>query len=157
PHRAAAVTPYAERQWRRIVAYPTKRAIVEAIVAEATKGLFTGDNRDGEPPSITLQNFTSEMFRYGAKALRARLSGLPRAELLRELEASAGYVETLQRYAEQALAQLDRDDREADARASSQRQAELARRRGLQTALLAAARYYRNLSKTAKQAWLAIS
>jgi hypothetical protein len=119
--------------------------------------MFTGDNRDSEAPPITLQNFHSETFRYGAKALRARLSRLSRAELWRELEASAAHVEALEKYKEEILAQFDRAERESAARERSQQQAERGRKHSLQPAILAAARYYRNLGKTAKQAWLAIN
>jgi hypothetical protein len=115
--------------------------------------MFTGDNRDSEAPPITLQNFTSETFRYGAKALRTRLSRLSRAELLRELEASAAHVEWLERFKNESLAQLDRADRESAAQERSERQAKRGRKHGLQSAILAAARHYRNHGKNAKQAW----
>ena len=57
----------------------TRREIIDAIVCEATKWregnpLFLGDERDGRGPPITLENFAIETFRYGVKALRARLS-----------------------------------------------------------------------------------
>ena len=42
-------------------------AIIDAIIAEATFGGFKGDKRDGETPPITIQKFTNEMARYGAK------------------------------------------------------------------------------------------
>jgi hypothetical protein len=35
---------------------PTKRDIIDAIIAEATKGLFTGDKRGGAPPPITISS-----------------------------------------------------------------------------------------------------
>jgi hypothetical protein len=63
----------------------TKQAVIDVIVSEAAK-IFTGDKRDGEAPPITLQNFSTEMFRYGARALRARLSRMPYEVLLAELK-----------------------------------------------------------------------
>ena len=62
----------------------TKKDIVDLIVAEATNKLFTGDRRDGDAPPITIQNFTDEMIRHGATALRARLSRLSLADLVNE-------------------------------------------------------------------------
>jgi hypothetical protein len=135
---------------------PSKTDIVDAIIGEATKFQFTGDKRDGAPPQITLQNFLSEMYRYGAKALRARLSRLTYAELLDELETSAVHVATLQEYVKNALAQLERDDRYADMRARSERQSEIAKRPRLQLAILAAARYYRDQGMNAGEAWDAL-
>ena len=64
---------------------------------DATKGLFTGDKRDGEAPPITRQNFHSVILRYGARALRARLSQLSHAELLAN-EAAAAHVAALKAY-----------------------------------------------------------
>jgi hypothetical protein len=70
----------------------TKKEIVDWIVAKATFGMFKGDKRDGEAPPITVQNFSLEAGRYGAKALRARLSRLSFAELLTEGIAALDYV-----------------------------------------------------------------
>jgi len=135
---------------------PTKTDIVDAIIGEATNGQFTGDKRDGTPPPITRQNFLSEMYRYGAKALRARLSRLTYAELLDELETSAVHVATLQEYVKNAVAQLERDDRYADMRARSERQSEIAKRPRLQPAILGAARRCRDRGMTAREAWDAL-
>lgn len=135
---------------------PTKTDIIDAIIAEATKGQFTGDERDGAPPPISLRNFLSETFRYGAKALRARLSRLTLADLLNELEASVGHVETLQEYVKFCLAQYERDERDADMRASSERQSEIAKRPRLQAAILAAARRCRDRGMSAREAWDAL-
>jgi hypothetical protein len=132
---------------------PTKQAIIDAIVTEATASLFAGDNRDSEAPPLTLQNFYPETLRYGAKALRARLSRLSHAELLNELQASAAHVVSLQQFAEESFAGLERSDREARVQELSRQQAERGRKHGLQPLILAAARYYRGLGKTAKQAW----
>jgi hypothetical protein len=135
---------------------PTKRAIIDAIVAEATQSAFTGDKRDGTAPAITLQNFHAESYRYGAKALRARLSRLSVVELSGEYENSAAFVAMLEEYKKDSLARLERDDRENATRAFRERQAELGRKHGLQPAILAAARHYRAGGKTAKEAWDAI-
>ena len=62
----------------------TKKQLIDYIVYQATRGRFFGDRRDGRAPPITLQNFTQEMFRCGAKALRARLSGLSYRQVLQE-------------------------------------------------------------------------
>ena len=136
---------------------PTKRDIVDAMVGHATSGSFTGDKRDGAPPPITLRNFLSEMYRYGAKALRARLSRLTYAELLGELETSAVHVATLQDYVKNALAQLERDERHADMRARSERQSERAKRPRLQPDMVTAARHCRDQGMNAKGAWDAIN
>src|SRR5262245_24363407 len=106
-------------QWR-----PTKTDIVDAIIGEATKGQFTSDKRDGAPPPITLKNFLSQTFRYGAKALRARLSRLTLPELLDELVASAGHLAAVQEHFKNQLAQYERDERDAHMRARSERQSE---------------------------------
>jgi hypothetical protein len=132
---------------------PTKTDIVDAIIGEATRGQFTGDKRDGAPPPITLQNFLSETFRYGAKALRARLSRLTLAELLLELEASVVHVEMLQEHVKGWLTQYERDERAANVRARSERQSELAKRPHPQPAIVTAARHYRDLGMNAGEAW----
>ena len=62
----------------------TKIEIIDYIVFEATHVLFYGDGRDSKAPPITLQNFTLEATYYGAKALQARLSGLPYRQVLQE-------------------------------------------------------------------------
>src|SRR6516165_7329850 len=137
---------------------PTKKEIVDWIVAEATLGRFRGDKRDGEAPPITIQNFTNEMVvRYAAKALRARLSRLSYAELLTEAVAAADYVKAQREQISQSGERAERLEREATARVLSQRQAELGRRSRLQPAILAAAHHYRQIAKKgAKEAWLAI-
>ena len=68
------------------------KKIVDWIVAKATWGHFKGDKRDGEAPPITIQNFVLESPRYGARALRARLSRLSSAELLAEAHAVRAYL-----------------------------------------------------------------
>ena len=135
----------------------TRSKIIDVIVAEATHDLFAGDNRDGAAPPITLQNFhDGEALRHGAKALRARLSQLSRAELWDELEAGAAHRAMLDARYEEGLQHLKSGDREAAAQALRQRQAELGRRRGLHPAILAAARHFQAHGKSAKQAWDAI-
>jgi hypothetical protein len=122
-----------------VVRRPSKRAIIDAIIDQATNGLFKGDKRDGDTPPITLRNFHDEMFRLGARALRARLSRLSRSELKSEFEDGRAYLDALWAVAAQA---------------SHQRQAELGSKHGLQSAILAAARYHRNdLKGTPKEAW----
>lgn len=135
------------------MAQPTRKEIVDAIVAAATPNIcrFMGDTRAGKAPPITLENFSIEAFRYGAKALRARLSKLPRAKLDRELEASDAYLKKIP-----TLEEIARLNHENEARELSKRQAELGRRPRLQPAILDAARHYRGLNKTAKAAWDAI-
>jgi hypothetical protein len=133
-----------------------RKGIVDAIIAEATNRLFAGDERDGAVPPITLQNFFDESIRYGAKALRARLSRLSRADLLEELNAASNYIEARQERLKEYLALAEQNEREDAARTRRQRQAELGRRHSLQPAILAAARHYRTEGKNAKQAWKAI-
>jgi hypothetical protein len=81
----------------------TKKQIIDSIVCEATQGLFFGDERDGETPPINLQNFTDEMSRHGAKALRARLSGLAYQKVLQE---GIDALEYTKRLKERQLASL---------------------------------------------------
>ena len=143
----------------------TKVEIIDAIVAEATKGLFTGDNRDGEAPPITRQNFHSETFRYGARALRARLSRLSHAELLREYFEGTQFDTALQEHGQRESALMEHKDREAAAQARSRRQAELGsrpRRQAEHAAFLATARHHRGCrttggrKTTSREAWNAI-
>jgi len=74
----------------------TKKQLIDYIVYQATRGRFFGDRRDGRAPPITLQNFTQEMFRCGAKALRARLSGLSYRQVLQEGMAAIEDVQRMQ-------------------------------------------------------------
>jgi hypothetical protein len=60
----------------------TRKEIIDYIVSKATGGLFSGDARDGKTPPITAQNFRREIFRLGAKALRARLARLSWRQVL---------------------------------------------------------------------------
>jgi hypothetical protein len=124
----------------------TKAEIVDRIVTTATFGRFRGDKRDGEAPPITIRNFDLEMARYGAQALRARLSRLSLAELLTEARAARDRPGELAQIAERAK-------RDEAARVLRQRQAELSRRSRLQPAILAAARHYRDRGMTAREAW----
>ena len=126
---------------------PTKKEIVDWMVAEATLGRFRGDKRDGEAPPITIQNFTNEMVvHYAAKALRARLSRLSYAELLTEAVAAADYVKAQREQISQSGELAERYDREEAARVFRQQQAERGRRSRLQPAILAAAHHYRQFA-----------
>jgi hypothetical protein len=126
------------------------KKIADWIVAKATWAHFKGDKRDGEPPPITIQNFVLESPRYGARALRARLSRLSSAELLAEAHAVRAYLKA--RPSE--LAQIaETVEREKAARELRQRQSELGRRSRLQPLILAAARHHRDQRMTAKKAW----
>jgi hypothetical protein len=128
--------------------------LVDWIVAKATFGMFTGDKRDGEPPPITVQNWFLDTQRYGAKALRARLSLLSFDELLTEARAVRDHFKA--RPSELArLAELAKQQEAA--RELRQRQAELAKRSRLQPGILAAARYYRDQGLTAGEAWDALN
>jgi hypothetical protein len=131
---------------------PTKKEIVDLIIAEATYGRFKGDKRDGETPPITIQNFTAEMARYAAKALRARLSRLSFLELATEALAALDSVEARQEQLSQIVEDAERIEREEGRR----RQAERGRKRGLQPDILAAARHYRDKLMNAGEAWDAI-
>ena len=122
--------------------------MVDWIVAKATFSIFTGDERDGETPPITIENFWLERDRYGAKALRARLSRLSYAELLTEARAARAYFKArpseLMQFAELAKREELR-----------QRQAQRGSKSRLQPAILAAARRCRD-QLSAKEAWDAI-
>jgi hypothetical protein len=123
----------------------TPRDIIDLVISRATHGSFTGDERDGEAPPITFQNFTTESFQLGARALRARLSRLPATDLADEAEATLDLHEVRRAWISQKLARERRE-----------RQATGGRKHGLQPAILAAARHYRAQNKSAKEAWRAI-
>jgi hypothetical protein len=131
---------------------PTKKEIVDAIIAEATFGRFKGDKRDGETPPITIQNFTDEGFRHAAKALRTRLSRLSLSELLAEAFAAVDHVEAKQDQLSHIVEFAERSEREEAARALRRRQAERGRKSRLQPTILAAAGRYRGHT-SAKEAW----
>jgi hypothetical protein len=133
----------------------TKQEIIDVIVAEATR-LFTGDDRDGEAPPITLQNFYDESFRYGAKALRERLQRLSDAEFWSEVEAAAAHLAALEKYKNEIHAFYERQEREDAAQKLRQQQQERGRRHGLQPAIFKAARHYRGEGMNAGEAWDAI-
>jgi hypothetical protein len=136
------------------MARPTRAEIIDAIVSEATHELcrFTGDTRDGTAPPIRLENFNIEALRYGAKALRARLSRLSRTQLNAELCEAAVYVRTVKDAVRSAAVSLESREREE----LSRQQRERAQKPRLQPAILAAARHYRAQNKTYKEAWRAI-
>jgi hypothetical protein len=128
----------------------SKHQIIDLIISKAALGLFTGDKRDGKTPPITFQNFSDEKYRLAAKALRARLSDLSRAELLAEARAALKYHNMRLEWNAQYFARERRE-----------RQAELGRRPRLQPAILAAARYYRSCQAQGRkmyagEAWRAI-
>ena len=104
-----------------MVAPLTKKEIIDYLVREATAGLFFGDGRDIKAPPITLQNFTHEMVRCGAKALRARLSGLSYRQVLQEGMATIEHIDFAE-FAEEpqiaSLGQVERVAREERVRAS---------------------------------------
>lgn len=131
----------------------TEKEIIDAIIAEATFGRFKGDERDGETPPITIQNFANEMARYAA---RARLSRLSYAELLTEAIATLDHVKATQERRAQYVEEAERIEREEAAGALRQRQAKLGRRSRLQPAILAAARHYRGQGMNAGRAWDAV-
>jgi hypothetical protein len=126
----------------------TRRDIIDLVISRATHDSFTGDERDGEAPPITFQNFTTESFRLGARELRARLSRLPATDLADELEATLDLREERRAWISQKLARERRE-----------RQAERGRKHGLQPAILAAARHFckvRGRKMYAVEAWNAI-
>ena len=136
------------------MARPTRWEIIDAIVSEATHELcrFMGDARDGTAPPIRLENFNIEALRYGAKALRARLSRLSRTQLNAELRRAAEYMQTVKDAVQSGLVELENREREE----LSRRQSERAQKPRLQPAILAAARHLRAQNKTSKEAWRAI-
>jgi hypothetical protein len=123
----------------------TRRDIIDLVISRATQDSFTGNERDGEAPPITFQNFTTESFRLGARALRARLSRLPDTDLADEAQATLDLHEVRREWVSQRLA-----------RERSEQQAERGRKHGLQPEIVAAARHYRAQNKSAKLAWGAI-
>jgi hypothetical protein len=129
----------------------TKTALIDAIVNEVST--YTGDERDGAAPPITVRNFHEEMFRYGAKELRKRLSRMSLKEVLRERDDKAWFDKEMYERGEQLTAIQERDDREAWAKAFRQQQAERGRRHGPQPEILEAARHYRARGHTAGEAW----
>jgi len=95
----------------------TRKQIIDYIVRQATRGQFLGDRRDSNAPPITWQNFSQETLRYGAKALRERLSGLPRQQLLQEGMATLEHVEHAQAQQIAALGRAEQAEREKRVRA----------------------------------------
>jgi len=114
-----------------------------------TIGRFLGDKRDGEAPPLTIPNWYDQAARYSAKALRARLSRLSRAELWRELIEGAAYIKALDDMISASNERVQRAGREAHRR----RQAEVASKSRLQADVLLAARHYRDQGVSAKKAW----
>jgi hypothetical protein len=119
----------------------TKGALIDAIVSKVTH--FTGDKRDGDIPPITVQNFHELIVPRSARAYRARLSQMSCAELLGELSAADAFVAGLDAYKEEKLAQLARDDSEAEDQAFRQDQADHGRRPRRQRELIEAAAHHR--------------
>jgi hypothetical protein len=131
----------------------TRKEIIDWIVAKATIGMFTGDKRDREAPPITIQNFTVQAQRYGAKALRARLSRLSFEELLTEARGVLAYFKARPSELEQIAERVKRDEAK---RVHSHRQSEFAKKPRLQIAIVAAARHCRNQRMNAGEAWDAL-
>jgi hypothetical protein len=96
----------------------TKKQVIDYIVCQATRGLFFGDARDSKAPPITLQNFTQEMFRCGAKALRVRLSGLSYRQVLQEGMAAVEHTEYAEAQQIAAIGQVEQAAREEKVQAS---------------------------------------
>ncbi len=130
-----------------------RKDIIDALIAEATNRLFQGDKRDGASPAITLDNFLSEMPRYGAIAFRARLIRLSDTELLAELNAAAEHERISAERRREYHKLAEQNELEDADRARRKRQAELGRRHNLQSGILAAACHYRKRGLTAKNAW----
>ena len=96
----------------------TKKQVIDYIVCQATRSLFFGDARDSKAPPITLQNFTQEMFRCGAKALRVRLSGLSYRQVLQEGMAAVEHTEYAEAQQIAAIGQVEQAAREERVQAS---------------------------------------
>jgi hypothetical protein len=96
----------------------TKKEIIDYIAFQATHVLFYGDGRDSKAPPITLQNFTLEAAYYGAKALRARLSGLPYRQVLQEGMAALEHEKFAEGQALASIGQAERAKREEKMRAN---------------------------------------
>jgi len=130
-----------------------RRLIIDRTIAKATWGRFTGDDvRDGKAPPITAENFSIEFYRYFAKGLRARWTGLSSAKLRAEARVVRAHFKK-----PSELAQLaERVAREKTARELRERQAKLGRRSRLQPAILETARHYRDQGMTAPEAWDAL-
>jgi hypothetical protein len=140
----------------------TKRLIDWIVRKVVFFGMFTGDSRDGESPRITVENFSIEQSRYGARAYRAQLSRLSLTELWAEARTVAAYYKAPPGELNKLAA---RQKREEAAEAHRERQAKLARRPRLDppvvAAITAAARHYRTpgvtaAKMTAARAWDAL-
>jgi hypothetical protein len=136
---------------------PTKQAIIDDIVGKFTEMPFTGDQRDGDPPRITIENFGTEIFRYGARALRAQLSRLTTAELLRQQQALDAHIKRRAERYQEGLVYWENREREEAAEAHRQRQAQRGSRPRLQQPIVSAARHYRAHGMNAKEAWDAVA
>jgi hypothetical protein len=135
----------------------TKRLIDWIVRKVVFFGMFTGDNRDGKSPRITVENFSIEQGRYGARAYRAQLSRLSPTELWAEARTVAAYYKAPPGELNKLAA---RQKREEAAQAHRERQAKLAKRPRLDpavsAAIAAAARHYRTPRMTAARAWDAL-
>jgi hypothetical protein len=96
----------------------TKKEIIDYIVYEATGRLFFGDGRDTK---IALQNFKLEVFRCGAKTMRARLSGLSYQQVLQEGTAALDQIKFEEGQVLASLSQFERAKREEMMRGNRQR------------------------------------
>jgi hypothetical protein len=86
----------------------TKKQVIDYIVLGAACGVFFGDGRDSKAPPTGLQSCTEEVYRRGAKALRARLSRLSYRQVLQE---GIAVVEHRKRAEAQGLASLGQYER----------------------------------------------
>jgi hypothetical protein len=90
----------------------TKKEIIDYLVLEATSGLFFGDGRDSKAPPSGLQSVTEEVFRCGAKALRARLSGLSYRQVLQEGTAAIEHKKRAEALGLASIGEFERAKRE---------------------------------------------
>ncbi|MFY9836970.1 MAG: hypothetical protein WAK55_10940 [Xanthobacteraceae bacterium] len=74
--------------------------------------MFFGDERDSKAPPSALQNVTQEVFRCGAKALRARLSVLSYQQVLQESMAALEHKKHAEAQGLAAIGEFERAKRE---------------------------------------------
>jgi hypothetical protein len=130
-----------------------RQEAIDWLVSQATTRRFLGDSRDGPKPRITIDNFIQEQTRYGAQVYRARLLMLSDEELAIEAQVALEADAQLKKLKSELPAIFERMVREDAERALRERQSNLGRRHGPQKSILAAARHYRALGKTASEAW----
>jgi len=156
PHSCTAPSPRVEVRSAGAIMEKltlTKKGIVDRMIAAASNSLFTGDNRDGQAPPITPENFVLEQARYAARALRARLKKLSLDELTIELVRYAKYLRLNEEELQQIRLRSDRLEDERKRREHSEQQPERGRRHKLQPEILEAACHLRCDRRSAQQAW----